>query len=150
MGRKKAATEAPAPAYVSPAPGYTQPPAQPWQQQGQPQGQAPQQQMMPIGAPPPRKLYFNGPALVPFQGRVNAKIVAIGPASPGNSQFGNRPGWELTFDVNGTAYFGRVGQGDIRHQRLFAKFNTNWVGQNVVIRWPTPQDGPTRAQWIID
>lgn len=159
-----AASAAPAPQPQPPAqPTYSGPP-----QAIIPQGNAP---ITPPPPPMPRNPFITAIVLYNNGGRINAKITgarsSAGVRSKNRPDIPDRGGWILDLqcekeiegaitDANGTLqsvrtnqFSARVNVGDSRHQKLWARFQQNWIGQTITVRLPTPMDG-TKAQWVID
>ena len=152
------------PAYQPPpgAPPYQPPPAAP-----------PQQQNAPVTPPPPpmpRNPFINAQMVYANGGKFTATITAVRDASNVKSKkrpdIQPRKGWLIDLatpqpvrgfqDNNGTiievatqAVCGRINEGDMRHQTLWAKYGPNWVGRQVTIRLPLPTDN-TKAEWLVE
>jgi hypothetical protein len=68
----------------------------------------------------------------------------------GNSKFGEKKGWFLDLLLeNGSMATGRINEGDLRHQRLWAAFADKPLGRSVTLRLPNPGD-MTKALWVLD
>jgi hypothetical protein len=161
MAAKKAAKAATqAPQVINAAPSFTPPPAAypPPAPFTPPAGGVPGF-TPPNGAftaPPPqapKNPFINAMFLYQRGGSVQAKILALRPIPGGAvNKFGqvDRGGWYLDCQLtDGTMVTARVNIGDQRHQRLFAKYQSNIVGQAVTFRLPTPADN-TKAAWTVD
>jgi hypothetical protein len=165
MAPRKAA----APITMNAAPGFQQPgltaPGGPYgPPPGAAQQQAPTNGAGGFGAPPQqgeRNPFIKAAWLwqkFGQQGGGRAKIVGYKTNNPRTLTNGSvtSPGWNL--DVifeDGTKMTATVNQGDIKHQRLFAKFGNNIIGQTVIIRLSHPGDltsdgRPTKAPWVIE
>lgn len=149
-----------APTTVNSAPGYAPGGADPapnWQ----PPNSAPPANgtQAAFGAPPPqgeRNPFLNAPWLWANGDqkdqlrRVTGRILGLRQAVGGNPQYANRGGWFLDIVLtNGVKVTARINIGDTRHQRLYAKFQNNIVGQTVTFRLSHPGD-QTKAPWIVE
>lgn len=164
MPKKKAAKAAPAAAVqtLNAAPGWAAPPAAP--APGAYPAPAPFTSpgaVPSFTAPPPqapKNPFVNAQFLYarnPMGGVLQAKVLAIRviPAPPnGLNKFQNqdRGGWYLDCQLqDGSNVTARVNVGDQRHQRLFARYQTNIIGQVITFRLPTPLD-QTKALWTVE
>jgi hypothetical protein len=112
-----------------------------------------------FGPPPPqgeRNPFLNAPWLWANGDQSNmlrpiqAKITGIRAATGGNPQYANRGGWFLDCILgNGSKVTARVNVGDNRHQRLYARFQNNLIGQTVTFRLSHPGDN-TKAPWTVE
>jgi hypothetical protein len=152
MGKKKAPATP-----MNAAPLY-QPPSQ-QNASAVPGWQVPGSGSVPFTAPPPQGenspfinapwLWANGDQNDQLR-RVQAKITGLRQATGGNPAFQNRGGFFLDCVLaNGAKVTARVNIGDNRHQRLYAKFQNNIVGQTVTFRLSHPGDG-TKAPWTVE
>jgi hypothetical protein len=172
MPKRKA--KAPAVQTMNAAPGYGGPPPGPAENAytggyGAPaNGQAPGGQPATFSPPSPRAPqdpFINAAFLWQLGGPVKATINGMRDATgTGNPEFqkqqNGRPpkrAWFLDFTLaNGTKATGRINEGDMRHHRLWAAYQTNIVGRTVTLRLSNPGDvdpftnKPTKAPWMID
>lgn len=160
MPRKKAAevqTVNAAPNYQPPPPGST--PAPTWQPPTGAPGAFPGGNGVPFTAPPPQGernpfinalwLWTNGDQSSPLR-PITGKIVGLRQATGGNPQYQNRGGFFIDLMLaNGSKVTARVNVGDQRHQRLYAKYQSNLMGQVVTIRLSHPGD-QTKAPWTVE
>src|ERR1700758_5187169 len=147
----------PAPAVVSPAPGYnpyaTAPGAVPATGVTAPGGPYAAPGLPPNGAvaitPPPARTpqepFINAQFLWQLGKPVRAIIQGVRDATgTGNSQYarpGQPPkrGWFLDLVLEtGQKATGRINEGDVRHQRLWAAFQTQWINRQITLRLTNP------------
>jgi len=103
----------------------------------------------------PRNPFVNAMFLYGFGKPIKATIKGVRDATGiGNAQYQRpgmaaRKGWFLDCMLeNGQACTARINEGDQRHQRLYAAFQANWVGQTVILRLSNPAD-QTKAPWTV-
>lgn len=158
---------APAPQVINAAPSFAPPPAAyppptsftppaggvPGFTPSLPVGMAPNGAFTPPPPMAPKNPFINAMFLYQRGGSIQAKILALRPIPGGAvNKFGqvDRGGWYMDCQLqDGTLVTARVNIGDQRHQRLFAKYQTNIVGQVATFRLPTPADD-TKAAWTVD
>ena len=157
MRKKQAVPTAP----INAAPNY-QPPAPFTSPAGGIPGWTPPQggnDSVPFTAPPPQGerypfinaawLWANGDQRNQLRS-VTAKILRVRQATGGRPEFQNRGGFFLDCETQaGVRVTARVNVGDQRHQRLYAKFQSNLVGQTVMFRLAHPGD-QTKAPWTVE
>ena len=118
-----------------------------------------------MGAPPPREPqnpFVNAEMLWKFGRPVRATILGMRDATgTGKKEFaserGARKAWFLDLKLeDGTKANGRINEGDMRHQKLWAAYQGQCVGHSITLRLSNPGDidpftkKQTKAPWMID